>query len=238
MFCRPSSFLKYPQSSNAEFNFLQWNHLLTKSQLEDIGYQEMTSIPHYLQTETKRLVPFARWFSPEDTHDIGLWPDMAELQAMMLEKDFEKHLQTLYGPKNSRRGRIYEVGLVLKQGWHVVQQGRISKKNDPQVNRMIVLISRVANKLLEEEFPDREKAMQHRLWTVNASFTFGSEDNKDFTSIQLNYASVEQNLSDALGQFGALHIDGGDNPLSFTGNVCSLTLCAEHFPRPLQHRQC
>jgi hypothetical protein len=123
----------------------------------------MTSVPHYLQTETKRLVHFAKFFSPEDTHDIGLWPDMAELQAMMLEKDFEKHLQTLYGSKNSRRGRIYEVGLVLVQGHHRVMQGRISKKNDPQVNRMIILISRVANKLLEEAFPDREKDMQHRL---------------------------------------------------------------------------
>jgi hypothetical protein len=139
----------------------------------------MTSVPHYLQTETKRLVPFAKYFSPEDTHDIGLWPDMAELQAMMLEKDFEKHLQKLYGSKNSRRGRIYEVGLVLVQGHHRVMQGRISKKNDPLVNRMIVLISRVANKLLEEAFPDREKDMQHRLVSRLSAPGYFRIDNTD-----------------------------------------------------------
>lgn len=209
---------------------LNWPQLLTQQQLNDIDYIQMTDIPHYIRTEGRRLVPFARWFSPEETHDLGLWTDLTELQKILSAKGFEEHLRKLYGGNWSQRGRIYELGFVLVTGYHIVQPGLISKKNDPQVNRLNPLIAKVAKALLENAFPDRRKDLQHRLWTVNASFTIGSEDNEDFTGIQLNFSSVEQKLSDAIKGFGGLHIDSGDNPISYTAMFALSHLPPSVFP--------
>jgi hypothetical protein len=124
---------------------------------------------------------------------------------------------------------IHELGTVLIQGHHTVQPGLILKQNDARVINLISLITKVAKTLLENAFPDREKTMQHELWTVNASFTM-AEYNEDFASIQLNFSSVEKKLSDEIKGYGGLHIDGGDNTLSFTAMFSLSHLASSTFP--------
>lgn len=235
-----STFLPYP---------LRPNRLLSDEEFAAIDYTKMKDdIPFYVRPKIlsvsgsksknantvvtqKNLVPYARYFSAKATEKLGLHPIMAAVREKLTRPDTEERFHSAVGKTMIETyGNVYDLGFTVQQGAGNIQTSRVARLGDPEVRYLITDIIRIAMKLLENSFPGRDSDIQARSWLGNASIGIGHKDNTEFTSIQVNISEPQADLNTSLKDFGALHMDATDNPISFTASFCLSHLPENYFP--------
>ncbi|KAF4633334.1 hypothetical protein G7Y89_g4778 [Cudoniella acicularis] len=112
---------------------LHFRHHLTQRQLDVVGYIQMDDKPHYVREPGGTLISWARYFAPEATHDLGMWPQLSAMQKTMCDPAFEAKLQNyLHDTKGKKR--TFELGMTIQQGHWFIQRAKITKADDLQVN--------------------------------------------------------------------------------------------------------
>ncbi|TEY22097.1 hypothetical protein BOTCAL_1613g00010 [Botryotinia calthae] len=133
--------------------------------------------------------------------------------------EFEQRM--MGGPKKKVLDRrAYVQGFTITQQQDAICAAQLNAAiiaNAESTGRLNQLVAIAAGHLLANCAP---KAVLDRLAKQTEStvpVTFGHEDNKFFSTVQYNYSGVEINsLEVSLGNFGALHIDGHDDPTLWT----------------------
>ncbi|KAH6665484.1 hypothetical protein B0J14DRAFT_431840, partial [Halenospora varia] len=210
---------------------LRWSHLLTETQLKDIGYTQMDSTPHYFRvddgTEDGVLWPYARYFSPEEMNALGLWEAMTEVQKVLAAPSSEKNLRK-WASKGAKTA--YELGFTSQTGHYTIHPGDIQSQNDPEFNKISVLSIQIAMACIRAAFPDRDWDMMEAYKASNASFTMGDEDNCETTNIQVNMTPAGVMVAGTIKEFGHIHFDSDDNPAAFTAMFVVSNLPPDVFP--------
>ncbi|KAH8655017.1 hypothetical protein BGZ60DRAFT_418236 [Tricladium varicosporioides] len=210
---------------------LRWSHLLTEAQLKNIGYTQMDETPHYFRiddgTEDGILWPYARYFSPENMNQLGLWEAMIEVQEVLAAPGTEKslHKWTSKGAKTA-----YELGFTSQTGHYTIHPGDIQARNDPKFNRIGVLSIQIAMACIREAFPDRDWGTIEAYKAGNASLTMGDEENCETTNIQVNMTPAGITVAGTIKEFGHIHFDSDDNPAAFTAMFVVSNLPPDIFP--------
>ncbi|ESZ96310.1 hypothetical protein SBOR_3303 [Sclerotinia borealis F-4128] len=75
------------------------------------------------------------------------------------------------------------------------------------------MISKIGQAIIRYVTPAEELRVVELQSEIDAAFTMGDEENRNFSSIQVNYANVNTvALSVEMGKSGSLHIDAKDDP--------------------------
>lgn len=206
---------------------LQWKRLLTKRDLNHIGWIEMDKKPHYFEVEhagEAKLIPFAKYFTEEDFRDLNIIQKAGRVQAIVAAASFQPHLRRVSRSDHlKKRGEAFELSFTvssIKSGIHL---GAIARQTDEKFKEAKVLIAEIATTLLANAFAnDTTVAIRDRRWYLDAALTVGFADNHDISSIQINYTKAETfskegpGQPDSIKQFGRLHVDSNDAPTRYT----------------------
>ncbi|KAG4429024.1 hypothetical protein IFR05_015497 [Cadophora sp. M221] len=114
----------------------------------------------------------------------------------------------------------WTMGATINPQQTSIQSAAVNKAmldNPDLVVEVMHKISLAAVEVLESVVPLELLNMPKRHADKNVPFVYGHEDNKYFTSCQLNYSSIDGlSLKISLGAVGGLHLDGKDDPPSWT----------------------
>ncbi|CAG8979700.1 hypothetical protein HYALB_00003931 [Hymenoscyphus albidus] len=227
---------------------LRLNRLLSEEEMAAIDYTSMKDdLPFYIRPKhhtepgnvknattvvtQKNLVPYARYYSAIATEKLGFHPIMAAFREKLTRPGTEKRFHSAVGARTvEAHGNVYDLGFTVQQEARNIQTSKVARLGDPEVRYLITDIIRIAMVLLEKAFPGRDSDIQTRSWLGNASIGIGHRDNTEFTSIQVNISELKSDLNSSLKDFGSLHMDATENPISFTASFCVSHLPENYFP--------
>ncbi|KAF7959720.1 hypothetical protein EAE96_001331 [Botrytis aclada] len=125
---------------------------------------------------------------------------------------FEKILRSGKGEKS----RTYTMGWSIppnadSSGVATSSKGHI--KHCDELAEAAQLIAKVAQAIIRYVTPAEELRVLELQSEIDAAYTVGDEENRNFSTIQVNYSNVNTvSLSVEMGKSGSLHIDAKDDP--------------------------
>jgi len=223
---------------------LHESRALTSAELKMLKITEMGRLPVYLKAnmgEEIVEVPFARYFSPEETlKDLGLQTDLANLQKTIACNQFREFLRKVqHTGHHTRRGTVYDSAVSVQQG---NQQGGIYlcraaldktanyAKHHLEIQRLNTVFAKVSDILLRAAFGEDVARGNDRMWAANASITPGSVSNHIWTHCQINYSKLEDEGKQSLGKKGEVHVDQHDVPTSLSFVFFLSSFPENYFP--------
>ncbi|KAK6593339.1 hypothetical protein H4I96_11274 [Botrytis cinerea] len=189
--------------------------------------------PYYIASGPKDDDPVftAQFFGEKDIKNIPLaYKAMREAREITHRKSTDRNSQNDVSEFEQRMiggskkkvldRRAYVQGFTITQQQDAICAAQLNAAiiaNSESIGRLNQLVAIAAGHLLANCAP--KEVLDHLAKQAESAVpvTFGHEDNKFFSTVQYNYSGVEiESLEVSLGNFGALHIDGHDDPTLWT----------------------
>ncbi|EMR81523.1 hypothetical protein BcDW1_9856 [Botrytis cinerea BcDW1] len=189
--------------------------------------------PYYIASGPKDDDPVftAQFFGEKDIKNIPLaYKAMREAREITHRKSTDRNSQNDVSEFEQRMiggskkkvldRRAYVQGFTITQQQDAICAAQLNAAiiaNFESIGRPNQLVAIAAGHLLANCTP--KEVLDHLAKQAESAVpvTFGHEDNKFFSTVQYNYSGVEiESLEVSLGNFGALHIDGHDDPTLWT----------------------
>jgi len=217
---------------------------LTSEELKTLRITEMGKDPVYLEALMEKEtieVPFAKYFSPEETlKDLGLGEKLGEIQKILANNNFREFLRSVqHSSHESKRGTVYDGGVMAEQGNQVNGLGlcRAALNNNPNnldhqfdLQHLNVMFAELSDTLVRAGFGNETANSVDRFWAANAAVTPGSPSNHYWSHGQFNYTKIEDKAKNSLGKKGHVHVDQHDVPTLFSFVFFLSTFPEDYFP--------
>jgi hypothetical protein len=208
---------------------VQLKQMLTSAQLEAIQLHEPKPGSIVWHKTPSGGNPAWLEVTAEQLQSINCLQPLLRCREKMLQKDFQLTLATIC--KEVRRnyanekGTTYEWGLTIQpnkkpSSIQLSSITRESAKPDSatEVKEIYRALLDICSKAAGAFIPELDGKGRDKRRLANASLLPGSESNKYFTSMQINFSSVYEGLS-SLKKFGLLHPDMHDDPTMLTALI-------------------
>ncbi|KAB8296385.1 hypothetical protein EYC80_009135 [Monilinia laxa] len=204
---------------------------LTKEEDDSICCHELESgQPYYVSAgpEDESPIHTVQYFGQEDVETITpAYEAMKEAREIALRKGIGpksrsdvSEFEQLMSTSKTRNRRFYPQGFTITPQEDAICAAPVTAvmmDNAETTGKLNRLIAIAARHLLESCAPKEVLDHLKKQSESAVPLTFGDEHNKYFSTVQYNYSGADvASLELAIGDVGALHIDGHDDPTLWT----------------------
>lgn len=153
----------------------------------------------------------AKYITPKQCRDAGLFGDMAIIQKHYLDKEYiERMLAVQSDPKNYKKSR----GTGFDTAWstepnHKFDLSKIAQHHEENTD----ILQCLASAIIKKHVTHLKEDIYFHQWVKKAAPTYGNEDQMWLTSTQVNVSDIGVNLEIALKAKGCTHTDPNDVPM-------------------------
>ena len=208
---------------------VQLKQMLTSAQLEAIQLHEPKPGSIVWHKTPSGGNPAWLEVTAEQLQSINCLQPLLRCREKMLQKDFQSTLATICKDVRSNyaneKGTTYEWGLTIQPNKKPssIQLSPITRESTKpdsvtEVKEIYRKLLDICSKAASAFIPELDGKGREKRRLANASLLPGSESNKYFTSMQINFSSVYEGLS-SLKKFGLLHPDMHDDRTMLTALI-------------------